>query len=820
MRLSRYFLGMTILCVLPTTAPASSPSLSDIMPRGVQRGTDAVLTFRGARLNDAEEVFLYRKGVTVTKLEPKSASTLLVHVKVDPNCRVGEHVAQVRTKSGISEYRTFYVGALPEVAEKEPNSEFDKPQRIDMNVTVAGVVGNEDVDYYVVTAKKGERISAEIEGMRLGTTLFDPYVAILNTKRFELTTADDTPLVKQDAVASIVAPEDGQYIIEVRESAYGGNNGCRYRLHVGNFPRPTAVYPAGGKIGTETEVTFLGDPSGSFKRKIKLPSTVIEDYGLLPQDAGGMPPSENPFRLYEHGNVLEKEPNDAWTQATPATLPLAFNGIIEKEGDVDYFRFTAKKGQQFDIECVARRIRSGLDPVMNLYRVIGKAPKLRLQSLSGNDDSRGPDSFVRYRFPADGEYVLRVTDHLNRGKPTFVYRIEFHPPKPELTLGIPRVARYSQYRQTIYVPKGNRFATLISASRRNFGGELVLDPKGLPAGIKMIAEPMPSNLNVMPVVFEAAPDAKLSGKLVDFTARHADPKQNIRGRFENTADFIRGAPGQSIYWQRDVDKLAVAVVEELPFKIEIVEPKVPLVRNGSMQLKIKVIRSKGFKGAVRVQFPFRPPGVSASSSINIPADKTEGLYPLNANSNAQMKKWKVYALGSSNVNGNAWVSSQLATLEVAGPYVQFALNRAAVEQGQNTEIVAKIEHQKEFAGKAKVRLLGLPNKVTAPELELTKGMKELVFPIKTDKSSPAGRHKNVFCRVIVPEHGEQVVHRRVGGTELRIDKPLPKPKKTKAKPKPKKTVAKKDKPKPKRRLTRLEKLRLEAEKRAKERANK
>lgn len=811
---------LTVLGVLCSSvvAQAASPALSLILPRGVQRGTDSVLDFRGSRLKDAEEVFFYRPGITVTKLEAKSDRQLLVHVKVAGDCRVGEHVAQVRTRSGISEYRTFYVGPFPSVAEKEPNTDFDKPQPIPLNVTVAGVVQSEDVDYYQVTAKKGQRISAEVEGMRLGTTLFDPYVAILDSKRFELSAADDSPLVKQDAVASIVAPADGNYIIEVRESAYGGNGNCRYRLHVGHFPRPTAVYPAGGKIGEETAVRFIGDPAGDVTRKIKLPTALEDDFGLLPQDAHGTAPSENPFRLSEHGNVLEKEPNDAFAQASPAALPLAFNGIIEKPGDVDYFKFSAKKGQVFEIECFARRVRSGLDPVMNLYQVTGKAPKLSYKSLTGNDDSRGPDSYFRYRFPADGEYVLRITDHLSRGKPNFVYRIEFQPVKPALTLGIPRVARYSQYRQTIFVPRGNRFATLISASRRNFGGEIVLDPKGLPAGVKMIAEPMASNLTVMPVVFEAAADAKISGKLVDFTARHADPKTNIRGRFENTADMIRGAPGQSIYWRRDVNRLAFAVVDELPFKIEIVEPKVPLVQNGSMQLKILVHRKPGFNAAINVQFPFRPPGVSASSSITIPAGKSEGYYPLNANSRAQAKKWKVYALGSANVNGTAWVSSQLANLEVAGPYVQFALARTAVEQGKQTEIICKVNHLRPFSGAAKVRLLGLPNKVTAPELTLTKDVKELVFPVTTDKASPAGRHRNVFCQVLVPENGEQVVHRRVGGTELRIDKPLPAPTKPKPKPKTTKVAAKKKAAKPpaKRRLTRLEKLRLEARKRLEE----
>ena len=53
--------------------------------------------------------------------------------------------------------------------------------------------------------------------------------------------------------------------------------------------------------------------------------------------------------------------------------------------------------------------------------------------------------------------------------------IEFQPVQPSLTLGIPRVERYGQYLQTIFVPRGYRFATLITASRANFGGPLVLD---------------------------------------------------------------------------------------------------------------------------------------------------------------------------------------------------------------------------------------------------------------------------------------------------------------------------------------------------------
>ena len=597
----RSMLSTALALLTVAGALAASPRLSSVAPPGVQRGAEHVVTFSGSNLGDAQEILFYEPGFAVSKLEP-NGNVVQVHLTVSPDCALGEHIVQVRTASGISDFRSLYVGALPAVAEQEPNNDFSAPQAVGLNVTVQGVVENEDVDHYVVEAKKGQRIAVEVEAMRFGTEIFDPYVAILDEKRFELAAADDTPLLMQDAAASIIAPQDGKYVIQVRESAYGGNGNCRYRLHLGTFPRPTAVYPAGGKVGDEIEVQFLGDPAGVISQKVKLPGTPEVDYGLTATDAQGIAPSPNPFRLFEYGNALEKEPNNGLAEATDAELPLALNGIIEKQGDVDFFRFQAKQGQVYEVECYARRIRSALDPVMTLLSADGKG-------IASNDDSRGPDSYFRFTVPADGQYALQLSDHLGRGGADFVYRVEFQAVQPTLALGIPRVEQYGQYRQTISVPRGNRAGTLITASRNNFGGDLVLEGEDLPAGVKLHAEPMPAALSVMPVVLEAAEDATLSGKLSPFMARHADPNQKIRGGFTNRADYLVGPPNQSLYRVRDVNKLAIAVVDALPFRLEIVEPKVPIVRNGEMGLKIVAHRQEGFKAPITVEFPFRPPGL-------------------------------------------------------------------------------------------------------------------------------------------------------------------------------------------------------------------
>lgn len=801
-------LTLALSVLLVDSAWATDPSLNYVRPRGGQRGTELELTFIGARLSDAVEILSYKKGFEFKdiKANPKNANVCTAIVKIAPDCALGEHTFQVRTKTGVSEYKTFWVGPFPEIAEKEPNSEFETPQPIEMNHTVSGVVQNEDVDHYVVTAKKGDRISAEIEGIRLATTLFDPYIAILDEKRFELKAEDDLPLLRNDAAVSVIAPADGKYTILVRDSSYGGNGAAFYRLHVGTYPRPTAVYPAGGQLGTKQKVTFKGNTVDNLVQEFQLPDKPDAEFELFASDAGGTAPSGNVFRLFPHGNSMEQEPNNDFKTASAAALPNAFNGIIETDGDIDYFKFQGKKDQTLEIECYARRIRSPLDAVVNLYNA-------KFGRVAGNDDSRGPDSYFRYKFPADGDYYISITDHLSRGGADFVYRIEMLPVSPSLELGIPRNARYSQERQQIVVPRGNRFAAVISASRSNFGGEIALDSSNFPKGVKVVAEPMAANLTTMPVVFEAAADAPVEGELIELKGHHVDPKQNISGVFTNRADLVRVRNNQ-LLWMKDVAQIPVAVVEEVPFKLDIVEPKAPLARNGSLQLKVVATRKEGFDEAITLQFPFRPPGVGASSRVTIPKGKNEAFYPINANSKAEIKKWKVFVIGSANVGGNAWVSSQLANLEVADSYVDLDLARTAVEQGKETEIICKVDLKTPFDGDAKVKLVGLPPKVTTEDITFNKESKELIFKVKTDPASPQGRHKSLFCQVEVPVNGETVVH-TAGRTELRIDKPLPPKKDEPAKPK---TVAKKEEPKKEepKRLTRLEQLRLEAKKRLEE----
>jgi hypothetical protein len=808
--------ALCALCVLSGEVSAASPVLSVIQPRGAQRGTEAVLTFSGARIGDAQEILVYYPGITVKKIEPltpPNPNAIKVTVAIAPDCRLGEHAFRVRTTDGISEVRTFWVSVMPVIEEVEPNSEFEKPQPIPLNVTVHGIVQAEDQDYFVVECKKGQRLSVEVEGMRLGSAFFDPYVAILDVRRFELVMGDDSPLTGQDGGCSVVIPADGKYIIQIRESAFGGNGACQYRLHVGNFPRPTAVVPAGGKPGEELEVTWIGDPSGPIKQKVKLPAADDGHFRLHCTTPEGIHPAGFKFRVANVPNVIESGANINVATATAGSAPCAFNGVVAKPAEVDYFKFTAKKGEVYDVRCYARQLGSPLDSILYVGNAQGA-------TITGNDDSGGPDSYFRFGVPADGEYTLWVQDHLKKGGPDYFYRIELTPVQPVAITTMPRADGNNpadQTRHTITIPKGGRYATLVVVNRADFGGPVNVGFEKLPAGVTFNAEQMEAGANVIPVVFDAKADSPTAGHLTSITATHADPKTAVPSRTYFDPALVVGNPGQTIYTRVQVDRTAIAVGEAAPYSIEVIEPKVPIVQNGSYNLKIVAKRAEGFKGAITVFPLWTPPGMGIQASAVIPEGQTECLLPMNAAANAAPRKWKtaIHAVSDAG-KGPVWTSSQLFSVEVSAPLVALTLERPAVEQGGNTQLFCKVAVNTPFEGKAKVTLLGLPNKTTSQVVEITKDTKEFAFPITADKTSPAGQH-NVFAQIVIDKGGELIVGNSAG-TQLRIDVPLP-PKVAVTPTTP--TTPTTPKPPtpnpmtPEKRLTRLEQLRKEAEEREK-----
>jgi hypothetical protein len=813
MRSFRTLLGCFALFAATTAASAGTPKLARLTPPGAQRGTTVEVEFSGKGLEQPREVLFYESGIMVESLEPvteavgpngKSVSVepglrVRAKLKIAADCPLGPHGLRLRTATGLTEYQRFFVGAFPTVEENEipakgRNDKRETATSVSPNTTVLGRINDPtDVDLYRVEVKRGQRVSAEIEAARLGVErgIPDLHLAIYDADGKKLAAADDSALFVQDPVLSLVADRDGAYFVEVRHSMFNGANDV-YRLHVGTFSRPTAIYPAGGQAGEELKVRVLGDPKGAWEQSVKLPATA-GDFPFVAVSEGVSAPSPNRFRVSPFANVLEVEPNDTpEAGAAAATLPVAFNGIISRSGDVDCFRFKAKKGEAFKFHALAQALGSPLDPVIWVRPVGAKTgagqratdsrPNQLGYAPAGGLNRETHDPVLEFTAPADGEYVLGIEDERGEGGADYVYRVEVRPetnavhtyiaPEPENQFA-------PQLRQSIAIPAGNRTTVQVGvfATNRPFSGELEVVGVNLPKGVTLHAPKITPGMQRVPVVFEATEDAKPQAALIDLVVRLVGGASELASGYRQTV--LMNAYGNNDYYMHTpISRLALAVTDPAPFTVKVEEPKSALVQNGEMSLKFSVQRAKGFDGPVTVQMEWKPNGVSTATPVTVPAGQTEGVYLLGAARNATAGAHQITLTamsgsarrGYQDGDGRTYVASQPFKLAVAEPHVEARIPRTSIERGKTTTLVVKLNHLQAFEGKAKVTLARLPRGVelVEPMREITGADKEVTFTLKATADALVGNYQGVVLDVTVTEKG-QAIRQLSGSGVLRID---------------------------------------------------
>jgi hypothetical protein len=126
--------------------------------------------------------------------------------------------------------------------------------------------------------------------------------------------------------------------------------------------------------------------------------------------------------LGKEATALRKRPPEEVEQTI--TLPCTVNGQVAS-GEVNWYRFSAKKGQRLVLSSAARQlvpyiadaVPGWFQPVLAVYDADGK-------ELAYNDDFRfKPDPTLLFEVPEDGEYRFSITDAIYRGREDFVYRV-------------------------------------------------------------------------------------------------------------------------------------------------------------------------------------------------------------------------------------------------------------------------------------------------------------------------------------------------------------------------------------------------------------
>jgi hypothetical protein len=200
-------------------------------------------------------------------------------------------------------------------------------------------------------------------------------------------------------------------------------------------PRLNWLFPAGGQVGTTVEVKVTGDElddagklyfsHAGITATLKMAEPGLGQTGPQPvhgtfqvKIAVGVPPGvyelrvqgkfglSNPraFVVGTLPEMQETEPNNSLKEANRVALGTTINGTCEP-GGLDYFKFSAQKGQRVIIDCWAFRIDSRVDATLVLYDSTGR-------ELDRNSNTNRRDPLIDFTVPADGDYLVAVHDQM------------------------------------------------------------------------------------------------------------------------------------------------------------------------------------------------------------------------------------------------------------------------------------------------------------------------------------------------------------------------------------------------------------------------
>ncbi|MCM8538442.1 MAG: PPC domain-containing protein [Lentisphaeraceae bacterium] len=796
-----------------------------LLPQVYQAGTSVKVYLEGANLDDAQQVVFYDKGFKAGNfkvIEPlktfgdasyktrrnKPGQNLEMTIQVHPKVKPGEYFFRLRTRDELSPMLSFWVTKFPIVEEKHADKDKrnDSPeyaQEVSLNSTIIGYlneVAHQDYDWYKVKLKKGQKLSVQALAMRLGTLHYggmnDTALEVYNEQNEIVAANSDNSLTHQDPFVTFKAKEAGFYYIRMMQQMDYETSLRHYALHIGDFSRPSVTYPLGGETGKTTEFTIYDDAVGSFKQKISLknnPGLFEDSFQKINESTT---PSPNRLHIVNFPNVMERSGKKAETnpQTITKALPVAINGRIESEGEVDCYKFKAIKGQKYRVRVFAKSLGSELDSKI----WIKSLKNGKLTKILDADDSDWPDHDLyghdyRWQLPLrldsvalfepseTGEYIIGVEDTRREFSEKHIYRIEFEPHVESAFVSMKAYYPSTLCRDRIVLFPGKSMMRPFNI-RKGFGstykGKLQIVADNLPKGVSIECEPFTTSDSLIPVMFHASKSAQVLGTVLDLRVEpvNKQDRANFKGGYllVNPATDRRGGTAMYFYKTR---KMALAVCEKPSFNITMKQPKTSLAQNGELILDVYVKRENGYKGAVYCAVEWMPKGMNVQPPLIIPEGKNHGTYKIAALKDAKAGIYPISITGREEKGGNyrhgtgfRYIYSKNVKIEISEPFVNVDFARANIERGKKGSLVATINHVKTLPGSSKMKLVNLPYGVTQlkPYPSIDAQSAKVEFKVEVSKDCLINQYKDISCEVLIMNNG-QLISQKTGSGVLRVD---------------------------------------------------
>ncbi|HEY2157849.1 MAG TPA: PPC domain-containing protein [Isosphaeraceae bacterium] len=775
-------------------APRPQPKLLHVFPPGGRAGSTVEVAVGGDALEAADGLWFSHPGIRAERVAGKPKS---FKVAIAPATPLGAHDVRALAPDGLSNPRTFVVGALPESSESEPNGTLDAANPIGINAVVNGATAATDVDCFALHAKKGQRLFVSVAAERIDSPL-DATLRVLDARGAEL--AESRDAFGADPFVDVTLPADGRYVIKVHDVTYAGSADHVYRLTVRDGPTLDAAVPPIAAPGRLADLTLLG--RGQRARRLPThsgpealdasawlglpdfratPDLPVNAFGTaaamraFPLRVGRGENPSNPVLVAEASEpiVVEREPNgfDAPQTVTP---PCSVGGSFDRRGDVDIYRFVAKKGEAWRIEAISEGIGSQADPTLVVQRVRESSEP---EDLVAADDTADPglaprfnlatvDANLRWSAPADGTYQILLADvaSSSRGDARLTYRLTIRRDRPDFRLFVVPGAINALDATT--VRKGGRAGAVVLAWRIDgFGGPILVRAEGLPEGVRCPPVVIPAGAVSAPIIVEADASAKpgvgvlrlvgqdASAKPSDFWAETAPGPDDGRLREAIPGSILRPPPtiqgtAVKVTPARATRGFAVAIREGAPFMLT-ARPRRAVVAQGQpVELDVSVKPGPGFDDAIAITGWEPPAGMppptssiakgATSARVDWPVPKglAPGEYTLVLKGSATHQP---DAKGKTKFKVDEPSNPVIVTVRPAPVTLAIASKPTTIKPGESADIEVKIERQGKFAGPVGLSLeVPETSKLRGGPVTIPTGQGGMKLAVATSKDSPVG----------------------------------------------------------------------------------
>jgi hypothetical protein len=799
-----------------------SPRLYTVTPSGGQAGSVFELRFTGTDIEDPEAILFSVPGIKAEPIvpppppppmpnqpPPPKPSVTSFKVTIPRQTPLGVHDIRIVNKWGISNPRAFVIGDLPETLEKEPNNDVDQAQRIALDSSVHGnLVNPTDVDYYVFSAKAGQRVVVSCLASSIDSR-FQPGLELYDPSGRQI--AFDRMYSGADALLDHTIAADGDYLVRVSEFTHTrGGPEHFYRLTISTAPWIDAIYPPVLEPGKSQNVVLYGRnlPGGVLDSDARIDGRPVEklvvriDAPTEPaiQQRLDFPGYQTPetalldgfsYHIRNHVGasnhmlltfargaiVMDNEQNDTPEQAQPIAAPCDVAGRIEKKNDRDWYQFDAKKGEVWTIELFGQRLGSMTDAYVILRN---PANKQDLADLDDSNESLHPFKFLtrtvdppRHRFvaPADGKYQVMVSSREANASfgPRDIYCLRIAREQPDFRLFVLPADDYrpdsSQLRKN-----GEEFFHVLAWRLDGFAGPITISADHLPPGVSCQPAIVPPSLKQISLVLSA-----------DASAAPGVHEVKIKGTANvNGQPVVREARAAHILWPGQqgqplplASRLArahlISIRDQAPYRVAASLDKLTVQQGDKANIKLTLTRHwPEFKAQIQALPIDVPPNlitVNNSQPMTIAADKNEasaalevkpnlppGIYTIVLRTFAQMPYSKD-AAAKQKPNVNIVQPSTPITLTVLPKQVAtltLANPTVAAKIGAATEIVVKLARMHDYAGDFKVRMV-LPEQakgLAVEEAAVPAGAGEVKLVLKADADAAPASLANVVIRAV------------------------------------------------------------------------